>query len=44
MPNEIRNPGEAKGGKEPAPAEVAKPLKSLGPKLLLHTLGTGAVH
>jgi L-Lysine epsilon oxidase N-terminal/L-lysine epsilon oxidase C-terminal domain/Iron-containing redox enzyme len=28
----------------PGPDEVAKPLKSLGPKLLLHTLGPGAVH
>jgi len=28
----------------PAPNEVAKPLKSIGPKLLLHTLGPGAVH
>lgn len=28
----------------PGADEVAKPLKSLGPKLLLHTLGPGAVH
>ena len=33
-------PGEAL----PGPDELAKPLKSLGPKLLLHTLGPGAVH
>ncbi|MFG1265649.1 LodA/GoxA family CTQ-dependent oxidase [Xanthobacter aminoxidans] len=33
-------PGEPIPGQE----DVAKPLKSLGPKLLLHLLGPGAVH